>query len=164
MGQLKGLRVVRSNIHGYGVIATEPIPAGAIVCTGDGVLWQEDDDFDDTYALILNAADVVDGEVARANDRRTLFWDLADQTRWINHACDPNTEVDARYVPSRNEVHARWVALRPIAAGEELTYDYAFAAQVAEPCACGAPSCRGVIVDPDEISKLAPKLAAMIRR
>ena len=44
-------------------------------------------------------------------------------------------------------MRAWWVALRDIPVGEEITYDYGFAAEVAEPCACGAGGCRGLIVD-----------------
>ena len=39
-----------------------------------------------------------------------------------------------------------------------MTYDYAFAASVAEPCYCGAAACRGMIVDPGEIDQLPDDL------
>ena len=43
----------------------------------------------------------------------------------------------SRYDRERERVVAWWVAIRDIAAGEEITYDYGFVADVAEPCACG---------------------------
>jgi hypothetical protein len=60
---------------------------------------------------------------------------------------------------------AWWVALRDIPVGEEITYDYAFVADVAEPCHCGAANCRGVIVeeDPDNLANLSAPLRALLR-
>lgn len=159
MPLLDGLRVVRSKIHGYGVIATRPFAAGETVCLGDGVLYREDDEFDDTYALILPVDD-------RAPDGEQVFWDLACQTRWFNHSCEPNTDVCARFDPATEAVEAWWVATRAIEVGEEITYDYGFAAEVAEPCLCGADRCRGVIVedDADEVAKLSDVLKRHLRR
>ena len=34
----------------------------------------------------------------------------------------------------------------------EVTYDYAFPPELAEPCGCGAPSCRKLIVAADEVA------------
>ncbi|HTE55449.1 MAG TPA: SET domain-containing protein-lysine N-methyltransferase [Kofleriaceae bacterium] len=156
---MEGLKVVRSAIHGYGVIATRPYRAGEILLYGDGVLYREEDDFDDQYALILPGYEPgPDGE-----EGPPLFWDLACQSRWINHSCDPNSEVDSRWVADDKSIVAWWVALRDIAPGEELTYDYSFAAQVAEPCNCKAAACRGLIIDPDEIPHLSPALRSHLR-
>ena len=67
--------------------------------------------------------------------------------------------------PRDEDLRAWWVALRDIPVGEEITYDYAFVAEVAEPCACGAASCRGLIVDPDpaELAKLPEHLRPLLR-
>lgn len=156
MPLLDGLRVVRSSIHGYGVVTTRPFTAGELVCFGDGVLYDEDADFDDTYALILPVDD-------DDPDGTQVFWDLADQTRWFNHSCEPSAEVLTRYADGT--VRAWWVALRDLAVGEEITYDYGFAAECAEPCLCGAPTCRGVIVDDDPAvqAELAPAMKALLR-
>ncbi|MBS1118779.1 MAG: protein-lysine N-methyltransferase [Deltaproteobacteria bacterium] len=157
MPPLDGLRVVLSKIHGYGVITTRPFAQGEVVCFGDGVLYTPNDEFDDTYSLILS------GEGSGIHD--TLFWDLACQTRWFNHSCDPNTDVNTRWDSEANTVRAWWVCLRDIPEGEEITYDYGFAAEVAEPCACGADLCRGVIVDEDpaEQAKLSERLRQLLR-
>ncbi|MEZ4368769.1 MAG: SET domain-containing protein-lysine N-methyltransferase [Kofleriaceae bacterium] len=164
MAKLDGLRVVRSKIHGYGLIALKAFREGDIICYGDGVTWRDGDDFDDTYALAINGyVEHPDGTVTE--DGPDLFYDLADQTRWINHSCDANTWVDSRWDRELHDVVAWWVALRDIAVGEELTYDYAFVAEAAEPCGCGADVCRGVIVDPDptEMARLTPELLAKLR-
>ena len=164
MGRIEGLEVVRSRIHGYGLVARRPFHAGELICYGDGVLWRDEEDFDDTYALILHTTDLAPGEAPVAGERQALFWDLADQTRWLNHSCDPNSVVEAKWHPSAGTVTAWWTAVRDIAPGEEVTYDYAFSAHVAEPCYCGAASCRGVIVDPEEIGNLTAEMRALLRR
>ncbi|MFN8522125.1 MAG: SET domain-containing protein-lysine N-methyltransferase [Chloroflexota bacterium] len=70
-------------------------------------------------------------------DEVFVLWDDdPDQWKPINHSCDPNAWVTGL------DLHAR----RPIAAGEEITMDYA--TMYAEPlvtfeCRCGANICRG---------------------
>jgi hypothetical protein len=157
MPLLDGLRVVASSIHGYGVVTTRHFAVGETVCFGDGVLYREDDDFDDTYALVVPSEDPSLGAV--------VFWDLVDQTRWFNHSCEPNTEVRSTWDPEHRAVRAWWTALRDIPPGEEITYDYGFVADVAEPCSCAAATCRGLIVDPDpaELAKLPPHLRSLLR-
>ena len=157
MPPMEGLRVVRSSIHGYGGVATRRYARDEILCYGDGVLYRADDEFDDTYSLVLPPEDSGFGEPA--------YWDLTCQTRWFNHSCDPNTEVMARWDAEAQTVRAWWVALRDIEIGEEITYDYGFTAEVAEPCACGSPSCRGVIVDddPENLARLPDHLKQLLR-
>lgn len=143
MPPLPGLRVVRSSIHGYGVVTTRPFAAGELIADVDGVLWRDGDDCDDTYSLWL-----ADG----------VYFDMVDQTRWINHSCEPNAEVEVEFDES-GVTSARIVAIRPIAAGEEITYHYAFSQEVAEPCLCRTASCNGWIVDPDELHLLLDRIA-----
>lgn len=157
MPPLEGLRVIHSKIHGYGVITTRPFKAGDIIVYGDGVLYPADAEFDDTYALILPGEDSGKGD--------PVFWDLACQTRWFNHSCDPNSEVFSKFDTAEDTMRAWWVALRDIPVGEEITYDYAFTAEVAERCHCGAPTCRGLIVDEDpaNLAKLSDDLKQHLR-
>jgi len=130
-----GLRVVRSPIHGYGVVAARPFAEGDQICEIDGVTWREGDGVDDRYSLWID-----DG----------LYLDMVDQTRFINHSCDPNAEVCAG-VSDDGQAWATVVALKSIAVGEELSYDYAFPAHLAEPCRCGSERCRGLIIDEDAL-------------
>jgi hypothetical protein len=157
MPLLDGIRVIRSNIHGYGGVTTRPFAQGDILVYGDGVVYPDDVEFDDTYALVLPAEDSGLGA--------PMFFDLVCQTRWFNHSCDPNTDVMLEWDRATETMKAWWVALRDIPVGEEITYDYAFVAEVAEACHCGAPSCRGVIVDtdPENVARLAPALRALLR-
>jgi uncharacterized protein len=60
--------------------------------------------------------------------------------QYINHCCEPN--LAARIVRG----HILYLAVRDIRAGEELTVDYHFDADVEKvPCACGSLKCRGTI-------------------
>jgi hypothetical protein len=155
---LDGLHVAISRIHGYGVVTTRAFRAGEKVVDADGVVYEEGAEFDDTYALVVpkDDADAAAGLV---------FLDLADQTRWINHSCEPNTFVESTYDRETGALRAWWVARRDLAPGEELTYDYAFIGIAAEPCGCGAASCRGLIVDPDpeELAQIEPALHVHLR-
>ncbi len=134
MPPLPGLQVVRSKIHGYGVIATRPFAAGEVIAEVDGVVRRlEDLDDDDDYCLWVTDQ---------------LYFDMVDQTRWINHSCTPNGEVETE-LDQQGNVSARIVAARDIAVGEEITYDYEFPAHLAIPCNCASPDCRGLIINPD---------------
>ncbi len=140
MPAIAGLRVVSSDIHGYGVIATREFAAGETVAEVDGVAWNADvEDRDDRYSLWLDYE---------------WYLDMVDQTRWINHSCDPNCDIEADIGEDGSDPWARVVAVRPIAPGEEITYDYGFTAELAEPCSCGAKGCRGWIVDAEELPRL----------
>jgi hypothetical protein len=74
--------------------------------------------------------------------RQVYGWDT-----FMNHSCDAN----AHFPPlrrTRTESHYRAVAIRDIAAGDEVTCDYALFDSSGdgpeiEVCACGAGKCRG---------------------
>ncbi|HJT63617.1 MAG TPA: SET domain-containing protein-lysine N-methyltransferase, partial [Candidatus Limnocylindria bacterium] len=107
-----------SPIHGLGVFACRPIAAGLrlIEYTGEVISDEEADRrYDDhamerheTYLFGLADGTCIDGAAG------------GNEAHLINHSCDPNceaVEVDGHI----------WIeAVRPIAAGEELTYDYAY--------------------------------------
>ncbi|HEY0710648.1 MAG TPA: SET domain-containing protein-lysine N-methyltransferase [Polyangia bacterium] len=143
MPLVDGVRVVKSSIHGYGVVATRRYKEGELVVNVDGVPLRRSELQNDDYCLLISD---------------DLFFDMVDQTRWINHSCDPNTEVEAD-VDESGRVWAHLVALRDIEPGEELTFDYAFASQYAIPCRCGSRQCRGLIIDPDEVPVAAAAVA-----
>lgn len=101
----------------------------------EGVTWRLGEWWDDRYTLQIN---------------ESLWFDMVDQTRWLNHSCEGNAEVDLG-VDENGEPWAKVYAWRAIKAGEEVTWDYEFSAEVAEPCSCGAATCRGVIVREDQL-------------
>lgn len=75
-------------------------------------------------------------------DRNTHV-DFAAPACYINHSCDPNTGI-------RDNDHGGFdfIALREIAPGEELTWDYETSEyiSIAVPrCLCGSANCRKVI-------------------
>lgn len=80
-------------------------------------------------------------------------------TRFFNHSCRPNLGVR-----TNNHGWPEFVALRDIAAGEELTYDYAmteyrhYERSLPElefdlTCRCGAARCRGKLGYYSELSE-----------
>jgi SET domain-containing protein len=137
-----------SRIQGRGAFATRRIRKGEriIEYAGERISNQEADKrYDDTrmrrhhtYLFTLTQRTVVDGRVN------------GNAARFINHSCEPNCEAvieDGRI----------WIeALRTIAKGTELTYDYQYervsdddeADERKYPCSCGARRCRGTILVP----------------
>lgn len=141
----KWIRTARSRIHGSGVYAACAIPSGTriIEYVGELITKKESDRRDDeriargargeddcVYIFELNKRHDIDGSVA---------WNTA---RLINHSCVPSCE------PQAIRGHIWIVAIRDIAEGEELSYDYGFDFDNwrDHPCRCGAPDCFGYIV------------------
>jgi hypothetical protein len=141
------IRVFRSPIHGYGVIALRDFEPGDVVADVEGILYQEDEIEDDTYCLWVD---------------EDFYLDMVDQTRWINHSCDPNSEIEAE-LDGQGGAWARVVAIRAIRSGEEVTYDYGFPEELAEPCSCRTQKCAGWIVDTEQLPQLVERLAREAR-
>jgi SET domain-containing protein len=84
-----------------------------------------------------------------------------NDAQYFNHSCAPNCEA----VLETGRVYIE--AVRPIKPGEELTYDYRL--EHPEPfdldaaqryaCRCGAPNCRGTLLEPRATSRQSRKLA-----
>ncbi len=67
----------------------------------------------------------------------------------LNHSCEPNCEVD--------EIKGRvWLfALRDIAPGEELVWDYnLYDDEDPAPCYCGSRKCRGTMYSREWMAKI----------
>ena len=131
MPRLMGLQVIRSPVEGYGVVATKRFRKGSVVANAEGMMWRQQEQRDDKYSLILDEG---------------VFFDMVDQTRWVNHSCEPNIVVEAG-VSRQGNGWAQLQALRDIHPGDELFYDYAFPPELKERCRCGAKKCRGWIVE-----------------
>ncbi|MCG2586478.1 SET domain-containing protein [Massilia sp. TS11] len=142
-----------SEAVGVGMIATRPIPAGTVI-------WARDP----LDQRISGAAYAALPEVMRERFTRHAYldddaqWVLCwDGARFMNHACDYNC------------VFTPWgveIAWRPIAAGEQLTNDYAllYLADYEEfDCLCGAAQCRGHI-DSRQPEAVAPLHAQRLRQ
>ncbi|MBS0394560.1 MAG: SET domain-containing protein-lysine N-methyltransferase, partial [Proteobacteria bacterium] len=141
-------RVRRSKIHGTGVFATRRIRKGQRVVEylGERVSHAEADrryahkadDDNHTFLFTVDARTVIDAGVG------------GNAARYINHSCDPNCET----VVEDRRIFIE--AIRDIAPGEELVYDYMIERDAADPpdidevfrCRCGAGACRGSMLLP----------------
>jgi uncharacterized protein len=147
------IEVRRSGVHGLGVFAAKPIAKGTriIEYVGDRV---SHDEADRRY------------EVKDANDSHTFLFIVDSKTvidagtdgndaRFFNHSCDPNCESTVE----KKRVYIE--AIRDIALGTELTYDYQIYREEGDPeniddvfaCRCGFPNCRGTMLWPPEPKK-----------
>ncbi len=144
------IEVRRSDVHGLGVFALQPISKGTriIEYLGERVTHAEadrryeskDENDSHTFLFIVDGRTVIDAGVD-GND-----------ARFFNHSCDPNCES----VVEKRRVYIE--AIRDVAAGQELTYDYQIQREDDDPenidevfaCRCGFPNCRGTMLWPTE--------------
>jgi uncharacterized protein len=135
-----------SKIQGRGVFATRRIKEGTrlIEYRGERVSDDEadrrypfyDEERHHTFLFRLDSGDAID-----AGPSRSI-------AKYINHSCDPNCEA----VEEDGRIFI--YAIRDIARGEELAYDYNYvldephtaANKKLYPCNCGAGKCRGTIL------------------
>lgn len=116
MLQVKTL-LLPSPIHGTGVFAAEDISAGAIV-------WQFDPERDLVLPRDLGAGEGVARYLAHFayfDSGRNGFVLCGDNAKWMNHSDTTNTRA---VFEEGGFVYDRDVAVRDIAAGEEITCDY----------------------------------------
>jgi SET domain-containing protein len=143
----KPFEVRPSGIHGKGVFAVAPIAAGQRILeyTGPVITWKEaqrrhphnPDEPNHTFYFHIDDKRVIDGL-------------HGGPAKWINHACDANCEAD------EDDGRVFIKALRDIAPGEELNYDYGLilegrhTAKVKKEyeCRCASPRCRGTMLSP----------------
>jgi uncharacterized protein len=155
------IEVRASRLHGLGVFALRHIEPGTRVIEylGERISHEEADrryehksaDDSHTFLFIADDVTVIDAGVA------------GNEARFVNHACDPNCES----VIERARVFID--ALRAIAPGEELTYDYQIQREAGDPpdidaifaCHCGSSGCRGTMMWPP---RRAPRRAARAGR
>lgn len=155
----------KSRIQGRGAFATRPIKKGERIVEylGERITQKEADKrYDDTtmsrhhtFLFSVDARTVIDA-TRTGND-----------ARYINHSCAGNCEavIDNRRIFIE--------ALRDIAPGEELAYDYGYERGEPEddaeleamyPCRCGAPQCRGTILAPRKEPAPAKRRAPATRK
>jgi hypothetical protein len=127
------VEVRRSTIEGLGLFAQEPLGEGEVVERLGGRL------IDDAALSALTPP----YSSLTVDDGRHLLIDPASPLRHGNHSCDPNLwHVDATTIVTR----------RAVAAGDELTIDYATHTGVERwemACRCGAAQCRGLVTGAD---------------
>ena len=121
---------------GYGVFAQAPLAEGEIAMVWGG------------RVVSLAELDSVPEESRRQlvqieEDMFSMSVGDPEPSDFINHSCNPNVGVNGNII---------LVAMRPIAAGEEVCFDYAMTDGCPYDefeCTCGAPSCRGWITGND---------------
>lgn len=144
-----------SPIHGNGVFATAAIVAGERIIRYKGALRTHDEVDEEyggqeenghTFLFTVNDDYVIDGN------------HNSNVARWINHSCDPNCEAvveeDDKGRSHKDKVFIE--AIRDIAAGEELTYNYGIVLEERHTpklkklwaCHCGADNCTGTLLQP----------------
>ena len=132
----------RSRIHADGVFTTTPIKRRAIVAEYTGPrLTNAGADAIYEHSPRTYLFGLIDGEHVIDGDSIAAF---------INHSCGPNCEAD--------EVKGRVIirAIRNIAAGEELAYDYnLYDGELDDPapCFCESKNCRGSMYSEKELAR-----------
>jgi uncharacterized protein len=131
-------RVRPSPIHGQGLFAVRPIRRGEVVAVKGGHVL-------DRRTLARSPARAAVSYI-QVDDQRYIGAatprEVSDNKLFLNHSCEPN-------VGFRGEI--TFVALRDVARGEELTYDWAMEEHSRERtrCTCRAASCRKVVTGRD---------------
>jgi SET domain-containing protein len=122
-----------SRIHGEGTFAVEDIAAGErIFAVDDSNLVPEGVSHDEVEREHRHHCDDI------AGGKKVI---LGEPDGCINHSCDPNV-VRKTINGVRYEI-----ALRTIAAGEELTHDYRIngCGNTVSECNCGSERCEGTV-------------------
>ena len=125
-----------SSTQGNGMFATRPIAEGEVVVIIGGTMMNETEFQAFTKTVTrYNAIQIAEN---------THLVDTPTSPGGMNHSCDANLWM-------RDEVTV--VARRDIAAGEELTQDYALYTTnpdwILSPCHCGSSLCRHVVTGND---------------
>jgi SET domain-containing protein len=158
-------------VHGKGVFAVQDIAEGEVLMeyTGEVITWQEAQDRHPHDPLQPNHTFYFHVDEDRVIDAKFG----GNSARWINHSCDPNCFADEQ------DGRIFITALRNIAAGEELNYDYGLIIEerytprlkAEYPCWCGAANCRGTLLAPKRgprapapLSKKTPSKASKAPR
>lgn len=79
--------------------------------------------------------------------------------RYLNHSCEPNCQL-LEWEMTRKRAPQIWVhAIKTVRPSDQLTIDYGWPADSAIRCLCGAPTCRGWVVDQSELAKVKRRMA-----
>ncbi|MBV9958549.1 MAG: SET domain-containing protein-lysine N-methyltransferase [Acidobacteria bacterium] len=127
-----------SSIHGRGLFALAPVAQGEVVCIKGGYIF-------DRHTLGSAPEWFRAAEIQLAED--LFIGPLRENERegcmiFSNHSCEPNIGIKGQIV---------FVAMRDIAAGEELTHDWATTDDddYRLECNCGAENCRKILTGKD---------------
>lgn len=109
----------------------------------------EGDDYDPDYVVDMGDHGVLDPNAP---------------FRYLNHSCEPNCQL-LEWEMTRNRAPQIWVhAIKTVRPSDQLTIDYGWPADSAIRCLCGAPTCRGWVVDQSELAKVKRRMARRSRK
>jgi SET domain-containing protein len=156
-GQSELCEVRGSSIHGRGVYAARAITAEEKIIEYIGEIITKEES--GKRSTEQHERSITNGDAAVYIFNLTKKYDLDGNVPWnvarlINHSCEPNCEAWSK--GKRIFIHA----LRDIAEGEELSFDYGFDVECYEdhPCLCGRETCVGYIVSRTQWQILDEKL------
>ncbi|CAL5065014.1 unnamed protein product [Urochloa decumbens] len=140
---LKNTKLITTEKCGFGLVAEDEIKKGEFVVeyVGEVIddrscekrLWQMKRLSDTNFYLCEVSSNMVIDATNKGN-----------MSRFINHSCEPNTEMQKWTVDGETRVGI--FALRDIKKGEELTYDYKFVQfGPDQDCHCGSSNCRKML-------------------
>ena len=149
--------VRHSPIHGHGVFARRRIRKGTTIieylgdrlshAAADARYENKDPRDNHTFLFTVDAKTVIDAGVN------------GNEARYVNHGCDPNCQS----ITLKKRIFIE--AIRTIRPGEELAYDYQIQRDADDPadvdqifaCRCGAPSCKGSMLEARKKQTKKPK-------
>jgi hypothetical protein len=133
---MNGVTVAESPIQGVGAFATRPFTSGEVVHEMQGK----------RIGVARCAVRLATGRLRWDDPLQVGRWTylhLDHTSMSVNHCCTPNTGLGCE---------GELVALRDIAVGEEITFDYSltvprnmFTKSWRMDCRCGSPNCRKVV-------------------
>ncbi len=126
-----------SRIQGWGVLAIKPISKGEPIMVSGGVIVPTSE-IKEYRKLLGHVGFQVDDDFFLVPTSREEL----RKTGIFNHSCNPNLGYESVI---------KLVAMRDIAAGEEIFLDYGFMESYFEPfeCKCGSKDCRKEITPND---------------
>ncbi|PNT64346.1 hypothetical protein BRADI_4g27797v3 [Brachypodium distachyon] len=140
---LKKTKLIKTEKCGFGLVADDGIQKGEFIIeyvgeviddrTCEERLWKmKRQRYTNFYLCEVSSNMVIDAT------------NKGNKSRFINHSCQPNTEMQKWTVDGETRVGI--FALRDIKKGEELTYDYKFVQFGADQdCHCGSSKCRKMV-------------------
>ncbi|XP_021276511.1 histone-lysine N-methyltransferase ASHR3 [Herrania umbratica] len=148
----KRIRIVKTELCGWGVEAAEPINKGDFVIEYIGEVI--DDAQCEKRLWDMKYKGVKNFYMCEIRKDFTIDATFKGNTsRFLNHGCDPNCVLEKWQVEGETRVGV--FAARSIEVGEPLTYDYRFVQFGPEvKCYCGASNCQGYLGTKRKIVKL----------
>jgi hypothetical protein len=120
----------------YGVFAREPVAAGELLAMWSGVIYRYDE-LETLEPIVVSRSVQVEDEMFLIPIKH------GEPGDFFNHSCNPNAGLNGQIGV---------VAMRDIAAGEEVCYDYAMSDGSPYDefdCHCGEPMCRHRVTGDD---------------